>query len=54
MDKLGSISLILISVIEEGVAHANLGNVLVVDLVPELFEPLPVVGVRTVHDGLIS
>ena len=55
MDKLSGITLILISIIEKGIAHAYFClSGAWVDEVFQLFVPDPVVGILACEDGLIT
>ncbi len=56
MHKFGSIALILKSVVEESITHANLALVTLsgINVVFKLLEPLPVINVLTLHNGILS
>ena len=50
MNEFGCIALILEGVIEEGIAHANQAFLSLIDLIPELLEPHPVIRVASLRD----
>ena len=50
MNKFGCVTLILESVIKEGIAHANQALLSLIKLVPELLEPHPIIWVASLCD----
>lgn len=54
MHELGGVALVFESVIEEGVTHANHALLATIELVSELFEPHPVVGVASLRDLVLQ
>ena len=55
MYKFRSIALILISIVKESIAHADLANLVFgINMVLQLFEPHPVIRVLSAHDVILS